>query len=189
MLPHPDPSSCCQNCTSWLNSRHIKAFDQDQNFYDSEDDREIVEKISSHLYGSVYRFKKQVSSFRRFVHFIREEKPYFDESLMNLEHLESVICVKTKQDNPHIIRQNGAFFLFGVKQGSENKLECATIPDEFHAKLDGKNIVCIIPAKKKKDILKELESLSISEGHLFTDIDKVAKDIKKKFMSKAADAE
>jgi len=21
MLPHPDPSSCCQNCTSWLNSR------------------------------------------------------------------------------------------------------------------------------------------------------------------------
>lgn len=120
--------------------------------------------------------------FDRYICFIREEKSYFDPSIIDLKHLESVICIRPKQDNPHIIRQNGAFLLFGIKENSGNKLECASIPDGYIAKTETtKDAVCIIPADKKADILKELQSLSITNGHLFTDIDKVAIDVKSKY--------
>lgn len=114
----------------------------------------------------------------RYIHFIKEEKPYFDHTLIKWDDVESVICVRPKQDNPHIIRQSGAFFLFGVAQNSENKLACPPIPDDFNVKIDDKTIECIIPKESKQDILDELKSLSISKGHLFTDIDKVAEDVK-----------
>ena len=39
----------------------------------------------------------------------KHEKPYF-EPLIKRDHLESVVCVKPKMDNPRIIRQDGAFF-------------------------------------------------------------------------------
>lgn len=124
------------------------------------------------------QLEAQQSTFKRFIHSIKEEKPYFDPDLMVFKDLESVICVKPKQDNPHIIRQNGAFFLFGVKEDSESKKEGPPIPDQFNVKITGENVECIIPARFKEKILDELKSLSISEGYLFTDIDKVAKDVK-----------
>lgn len=141
----------------------------------------VIEQLKYYTFHFKKQYQKNNVLFRRYIHFIRQEKSYFEPDLIEIKDLESVICIKVKQDNPHIIRQNGAFFLFGIKEKWGNKLECASIPDKYYSKLEAKKVVCIIPAGKKTDILDELKYLSISNGHLFTDIDKVAIDVKSKY--------
>lgn len=121
------------------------------------------------------------ASLEELTYTIREEKPYFNIDDIDLTALESVMCVKPKLDNPHIVRQSGAFFLFGLQPNSLNKDKPAEIPENFKFKIKGKEVAFIIRADKKSAILEELKLLSITEGDLFTDIDKVAKDIKRKY--------
>jgi len=66
------------------------------------------------------------------LHEIKSEKPYFESNILP-SHLESVICVKPKLDNARIIRQDGAFLLFGV---SRNKLHPAAVPKDYVASND-----------------------------------------------------
>lgn len=40
----------------------------------------------------------------RLLHFIQSEKPYFDGDKIKAKGLENVIFIKTKQDNPNIIK-------------------------------------------------------------------------------------
>lgn len=70
---------------------------------------------------------------------LQEPLPYLHSS----SDLNRVICVLPKLDNPRIIRQHGAFFLFGIEDGKKENM----------AKLESPMIKCNIPAKKKKDIL------------------------------------
>lgn len=46
------------------------------------------------------------------LHEIRSETAF--SAVIEKEHIESVFCVKPKLDNPRIIRQEGAFFIFGI---------------------------------------------------------------------------
>ncbi|MFR9701305.1 FRG domain-containing protein [Aeromonas sanarellii] len=119
--------------------------------------------------------------YNRLIHEIQEEKPYFKREI-KLSHLESVVCVQPKLDNKRIIKQSGAFFLFGI---NENKLEPATIPDDFY-KLDtvGNKINILISNNHKNKILDELESLSISNATLFPEIDNVSKFLKTQIENK-----
>lgn len=105
------------------------------------------------------------------LHEIRAEKPYF-LPLIVPKDLSSVICVKPKLDNPRIIRQDSAFFLFGV---AEEKNNCATFPEEYV--LSKKNRI-IIKAKEKSRIINQLEILGITEATVFPEIEKVANYIK-----------
>ena len=91
---------------------------------------------------------------------LQEPLPYLHSS----SDLNRVICVLPKLDNPRIIRQHGAFFLFGIEDGKKENM----------AKLESSMIKCNIPAKKKKDILKQLDQLGINEKFCFPEIDKVA---------------
>ena len=65
------------------------------------------------------------SEIRYLLHEIKKEKPYFEPEIVR-EHLGSVLCVRPKLENPRIIRQDGAFFLFGV---NESKQFCAALPE------------------------------------------------------------
>lgn len=107
---------------------------------------------------------------QRYYHFISKEKPYFIDKIL-VEDMKKVLCVKPKLDNKRIIRQDGAFFIFGMK---DKKRDCAEIPAEY-----------IFQEKKfkiskndKHDLLEELDILGITTAKLFPEIDSVAKYIK-----------
>jgi len=68
--------------------------------------------------------------YSRYLHEIQEEKPYFKDEI-EIEHIESVICVQPKLENQRLIKQSGSFLLFGI---NENKLKPAIIPDSFYKK-------------------------------------------------------
>jgi hypothetical protein len=103
------------------------------------------------------------------LHEIRSEKSHFSP-VINSKDLESVFCVKPKLDNPRIIRQEGAFFIFGI---TNDKMNCAKFvhnSDDYY----------LIRKENKKIILRQLDALGINESTLFPEIEHVAKDLKEK---------
>ena len=106
-------------------------------------------------------------------HTIRREKPYFQD-LVESKTIESVIPVQSKMNNPRIVRQFGAFFLFGIK---DNKKELA----ELKFNRDSVLIECCC----KKKILSELERIGISKQALFPEMETVLPLIAEKYKSKS----
>lgn len=112
-----------------------------------------------------------VKNYTRLLHEIQEEKPYFKNEIV-LKHLESVICVQPKLENQRLIKQSGAFLLYGI---NENKSHPAKLNDSYYKKDEEGNRVRIYIAQNGKNvIINELEELSISEATLFPEIDKVS---------------
>lgn len=109
---------------------------------------------------------------KEIVQAIRQEKPHLLEPI-NPKVIESVICVKPKLDNQRVIRQDGAFLLFGI---SENKHHPAKINDDWIFNPNNKRF--IIKYSLKKNILAELNSIGISKAKLFPEIDMVSQFIK-----------
>ena len=108
----------------------------------------------------------------RFIHVIKNEKPYFLDKIAESD-LTRVVCVQPKQDNKRIIKQSGAFLLFGM--GEEFKKNTpAKVPSNFILK----EFNITIPNKTKEQFLASLEYLAISEATLFPEIDNVAKFLK-----------
>ena len=95
---------------------------------------------------------------------LQEPIPY----LNNADDLSKVLCVLPKLDNPRIIRQHGAFFLFGINGGVKEDM----------AILDVATIKMRIPSAKKAEVLKQLDQLGINEKFCFPEIDKVAHYLK-----------
>jgi hypothetical protein len=108
----------------------------------------------------------QQEHIQRLIHDIRQEKPYFNDSI-NPTDLNKVICVLPKLDNPRIVRQSGAFFLFGINKHK-------TIPANFE--YAPKRI--IIDHSVKLKILQELKNIGIDHATLFPEIDNIMKKIK-----------
>lgn len=103
------------------------------------------------------------------LHEIKYEKPHFQNGI-DSKDIERVFCVKPMFDNPRIIRQSGAFFLYGI---NGDKSKPATL--EFQYK------VYIINKNNKKKIRKQLEALGIDKSTLFPEVEHVAEHIKGKY--------
>ena len=105
-----------------------------------------------------------------FVYDIQSDRPNFKGELMKAQAIHEVFCVMPKLNNNRIIKQDGAFFIFGM---GEKKKDPATILDS--------PITIIVKAEAKKKILKELDLLGINEASLFPETDKVMKQIMEEF--------
>ncbi|MFP5471972.1 MAG: FRG domain-containing protein, partial [Bacteroidia bacterium] len=83
------------------------------------------------------------------------------------EDIVKVFPVKVKLNNNRIIRQSGAFLIFGIKD-LKSKLEPAILPPSV--------IVAELKIDKtaKKEILKSLDSLAINESTLFPELEHAA---------------
>ena len=103
------------------------------------------------------------------VHQIRDEKPYFKAKIVP-KHISSVVCVKPLLNNPRIIKQDGAFLLFGIGATKNEP-----------AKIKFKQDKIIIDNSSREKILKELETLGISEDKLFPDLENSAKYLKESY--------
>ena len=62
------------------------------------------------------------------IHEIRQDKPNFDDKLLRKEATTEVLCVLPKLNNDRIIRQNGAFFIFGMGETKEKPAEFTDQP-------------------------------------------------------------
>jgi hypothetical protein len=108
---------------------------------------------------------------------IQKEKSNF-RKVVNPEHFDNaIICIKPKMDNQRIIAQQGAFLIYGIKDGDKFK-----IPDLKKSNIIVEDIV--IPKDKKQTILDELEKIGITEQRLFPEIENSAKYIVRKFKKK-----
>lgn len=102
------------------------------------------------------------------LHDVRRDRPNFQPAIRPND-LGKVICVKPLLDNPRIIRQDGAFLLFGI-DGEKSKAAPLT-----------ENAVVgriRINRDKKKELVTQLETLGFSRATMFPEIEHVATHIK-----------
>lgn len=130
---------------------------------------------------SIKKFNEEVD-IRYLLHEIKKEKPYF-EPVIKREHLQSVVCVKPRLDNARIIRQEGAFLLFGM---GNNKTECAEVPSRYLPPKIGKHRILVRGGDKNK-ILDQLKALGVTQATLFPEIDRVSQYIKEAYASPEED--
>ncbi|WP_227368854.1 FRG domain-containing protein [Halomonas sp. M20] len=104
---------------------------------------------------------------KRLIHFIREEKPYFEPKIMP-DDLRKIICVKGKQSNDRISSQSGAFLLYGLD---------AVMDEEGTPEIT----VTRITVDNKEKILKELDLLNINESTVFPYIENSARYVADKY--------
>ena len=121
---------------------------------------------------------------KKLLHYIREDKSYF-KPIINPNDIGKILAVKPKLDNPRIVRQQGAFLIFGAESSFVyNSIKpMPKIKKEWIIKGNNNNKI-IIKSSKKESILKELDKLGINKSTLFPEIDKVADYIKEKYTAK-----
>lgn len=175
----------CQNNTSdgeviifKIPKNDIKYFDSDTvSVISNLSKLNVSFDISKENFNNQKGFNK-ASDIKLLLHEIQQEKHFFEPKIVP-EHLESVLCVKPKLDNQRIIRQDGAFFLFGINGKKSN---CAKFPEDkiFYPN----NQKLIIKSSEKEKILVQLKRFGITNSKIFPEIDNIAKDIKSNFEEK-----
>lgn len=153
-----------------VKEREIKYFDSDAVSVVSNISRRPMSFSIKHLKNEDNRdIVNGDGMIQYLLHEIRSEKPHFS-AVIEKEHIESVFCVKPKLDNPRIIRQEGAFFIFGIDDSKMN-------PAHFDYDCES----YIISKSDKKKILRQLDTLGINESTLFPEIEHVAKHLREKY--------
>lgn len=121
--------------------------------------------------GWIRRFNEH-EDIRYLLHEIKDEKPYFQPIIIK-EHLESIWCVKPLMNNKRIIKQDGAFLLFGIK-GSKEQIAgydpAAFEPLEYPVEKGRKGHLRIL-----------LEGLGISKDKLFPELDTTSEYLRDKY--------
>mgnify|MGYP003314140034 CR=1 FL=1 len=102
------------------------------------------------------------------VYDIQQEKQNFHEELLFEKAINDVVCVLPRLNNERIVKQQGAFFIFGISGKNKQSSEMPDPPTKITIKANG-----------KINILKELDLLGINESSLFPETDKIMKCIKK----------
>ena len=109
---------------------------------------------------------------KQLLHFIKEEKPFFEPRL-DPRNLKSVVCVKGKHTNSRIAFQSGAFLLFG---------EDVTLGEEGNTEISVQRIA----VTNKEVVLKQLDQLNINESTVFPYIENSATYLANRFAFKSS---
>ena len=110
----------------FLNETKIKNFINrvmKDHFYSySEEEKEqlkwiLLEKLDHKITSLLWEERLSINKyyFGELLHFIKEDKSYF-QNIINPDDVESVFAIKSKLDNPRIVRQHGAFLIFGIQE-------------------------------------------------------------------------
>lgn len=156
-----------------VKNEEIKYYDSDTVSVISNISRRNYELILGHLPKDVEGFNDSYE-VKKLVHEIREEKPYFEAKIVPKD-LQKTLFVKPKLDNERIIRQGGAFILFGI---NEDKYKPSTLKNIYKPKKVHKFIV---PDSAKKIVKKELELLGITHSSLFPELEKTSVQLKEQY--------
>lgn len=135
------------------------------NIVDPLDLEDIIKRFNSH------------DSIKLLLHDIGSDKPHFLPKIRR-EDLERVVCVKPLLDNPRIIRQEGAFLLFGCDKSKREP-----------AKLAESTIVArlTINRDEKQNLRNQLRTLGITRATMYPEIEHVATHIKQSYFVPTVD--
>lgn len=145
-----------------------------------------VELIQNHLRSEINKeiINSNEMYFGKLLHNIREDKSYFD-AIINPLDLPKVFAVKPKLDNPRIVRQHGAFLIFGIKEthfvGFGDYKPMAELNTDWILRGNPHKERIIIDKDSKDKIRKELNTLGFNQSTLFPEIDKVAEYVRDKY--------
>lgn len=179
-------------CTSDLHRdgevKFLQIPDEYVKFYDS-DTISVISNIAKRPYNFEFDYSEDIKipDFNESYHIgfllneIKEEKPYF-QAIINPKHLEKVYAVKVKLDNPRILKQNGAFLIFGV---SGRKTAGAKVPFTWILNEMDKEMNLRIPAGAKEPIREDLNLLGINESTLFPELENQAVFVKQLYNSRS----
>jgi hypothetical protein BACCOPRO_03463 len=144
----------------------------------------ILEVIDEAEQSYINNLNEKDSYLKKLLHYIREDKSYF-KPIINPNDIGKILAVKPKLDNPRIVRQQGAFLIFGADSSFvyNSTKPMPEIEKKWIIKGNNNNKI-IIKSSKKELILKELDKLGINKSTLFPEIDKVADYIKEKYTQK-----
>ena len=144
----------------------------------------ILSNMPAHELRSDYlKWFNEQDSIQILLHQVRGEKPHFQPLIQPCE-LANIFLVKSKYGNPRIINQAGSFFIFGL--GLESDEECdkplrlvKKISEEIPK--DWIKYEFTISKQVKVQILEELAQLGITESYVYPEMDRYAKELKKKY--------
>lgn len=117
----------------------------------------------------------QKSPIDLLVYQVGQEKSGF-RPMINPKDLTSTVCVKPLLDNERIVKQDGAFLLFGM---GDTITEPAKLDNDKYSPTGEEKL--IIYKASKSLIINQLRTLSIHGGTVFPDIGSVADSIKQQF--------
>lgn len=147
---------------------NIKQFDSDTISilssiprFNESDKQALYLCAKEHKYNSNTENFNNEGVVKRLLHEVKKEKPAF-ENIIKPENLLNNYFLLPKKDNPRIIKQSGAFIIFGL---DENKV----INSDKKIK---------IPNHSKETILEQLKCFGISKATLHPELYKVAEYIK-----------
>ncbi len=109
----------------------------------------------------------------KLLHEIRDDKSHF-LPIIDFKDLSRVLAVKVKLNNNRIVKQSGAFFLFGFDM---KKLNPAKVPDSWIVSKD--KLDFIVSIGDKENVINELDTLGFNEGSLFPELENQSKYLKK----------
>ena len=145
-----------------------------------------IESIQNYIKGEINDEITNCNEiyFGKLLHNIREDKSYFD-AIINPIDISEVLAIRPKLDNPRIVRQHGAFLIFGVKQtiirGFGEDKSMADINSNWILRGQPKAERIIIDKNSKSKIKNELNTLGFNQSTLFPEIDKVAEYVRDKY--------
>ncbi|TOB21359.1 hypothetical protein CGK10_01125 [Vibrio parahaemolyticus] len=130
------------------------------------------------------RTEEEIKMVGKLLHSIYAEKPYFKDVIVP-KHISSIQAVKPKLDNPRVIRQSGAFLIFGMgdskvtpSQEIYDLYKDVDVSSSYFAQTEDRGYVLKINAEEKTKIIQSLDGLGISKATLFPEIDEVAQHLK-----------
>lgn len=145
-----------------------------------------IDTLINILQISINKSQQSVNNsyFGKLLHNIREDKSYFD-AIINPYDISNVFAIKPKLDNPRIVRQHGAFLIFGIKEthfvGFGDYKPMAELNTDWILRGKPHKERIIIDKDSKDKIRKELNTLGYNQSTLFPEIDKVAEYVRDKY--------
>ncbi len=127
--------------------------------------KEILENSEDKLYDG----KKKLHFLNKLLLEIRTEKPSF-EPRIEFGDLLNPLFVQPNMINPRIANQQGAFLLSGLSKSHDDIIK------KIKSRIADTHI--IIPEDKKKDILRQLNSIGINKGTIYPNMEQVAEYLK-----------
>lgn len=129
----------------------------------------IKTNLNDMLENGRFRDRQAIRNFRktkpmkRLLHFIRHEKPHFD-NLIRPPTLRQFVVVLPKRSNRRIVAQSGAFIVCGCHSTLRERVSPKFRMQRFE-----------IPAACKKNICSDLSKLGIDERTMFPEIERTAR--------------
>jgi hypothetical protein len=166
----------CENTKNKDGVVYIYGFPTDDIKYSDSDTVTMLAnicKISSKKFREDYEKASGALVFE-----IQQERIGFHKEIMEEENkknnvLDKVVCVRPRMNNPRIIRQDGCFFLFGIK---DEKANCAKMPQGW---IKDK---IIIPWQCKENILADLDTMNNNESFFYHDFEHLNDVIRRRYI-------